>query len=233
MNKVKGAFGFMMLGLAIWMLGRLLPGEVTMALWAALVFMAGVFLGAFQALADTATSGQKFAKGTGLLASLYGAALLIGALNGQTNPLQPLRFGTSMQEVAELEFTRIKSVQDLEIELQQAAATGQTVMLDFYADWCVSCKEMEHYTFTDAAVQDNLSNTLLLQADVTANDELDQALLQHFGIFGPPTIMFFDASGSERTNYRVVGFMPAGEFSSHIASAFAGAPAPRISDNIQ
>ncbi|MBT8445086.1 MAG: protein-disulfide reductase DsbD, partial [Gammaproteobacteria bacterium] len=233
MNKVKGAFGFMMLGLAIWMLGRLLPGAVTMAMWAALVFMAGVFLGAFQSLGDTATSGQKFAKGTGLLASLYGAALLIGALNGQTNPLQPLRFGSSAQEVAELEFTRIKSVQDLEIELQQAAAAGQTVMLDFYADWCVSCKEMEHYTFTDAAVQDNLRNTLLLQADVTANDELDQALLQHFGIFGPPTIMFFDTSGSERTNYRVVGFMPADEFSSHIVSAFAGNPAPRISDNIQ
>ncbi len=233
MNKVKGAFGFMMLGLAIWMLGRLLPGEVTMAMWAVLIFMAGVFLGAFQSLADGATSGQKFAKGSGLLASLYGAALLVGALNGQTNPLQPLRFGTSVQEVAELEFTRIKSVQDLEIELQQAAAAGRTVMLDFYADWCVSCKEMEHYTFTDAAVQDNLSKTLLLQADVTANDELDQALLQHFGIFGPPTIMFFDASGSERTNYRVVGFMPADEFSSHIASAFVGNPAPRISDNIR
>lgn len=233
MDKVKGAFGFMMLGLAVWILERILPGAITMTLWAVLVFMAGIFLGAFQSLAETATPTQKLAKGAGLLASLYGAALLIGALSGQHNPLQPLRFGTAEQAVAELEFKRIKSVDDLERELQQASASGRTVMLDFYADWCVSCKEMEHYTFTDAAVHNELRNTLLLQADVTANDELDQALLQRFGIFGPPTIMFFDGLGRERSNYRVVGFMPAPDFSAHIAAAF-GASAPgatRLSEN--
>jgi len=233
MDRVKGGFGFMMLGLAIWMLERILPGPVTMAMWAALAVMAGIFLGAFQSLDETATPTRKIAKGAGLMASLYGAALLIGALGGQHNPLQPLRFGGAEQAAAELDFKRIKSVDDLERELQQASASGRTVMLDFYADWCVSCKEMEHYTFTDTGVQDELRDTLLLQADVTANDELDQALLQHFDIFGPPTIMFFDGRGRERTSYRVVGFMPADEFSAHIAAAFdGGAPgATRLSDS--
>ena len=220
MDNIKGAFGFMMLGLAIWILDRILPGAITMALWAGLVFMAGIFLGAFQSLAASAAPLQKLGKGAGLLAALYGAALLLGALSGQSNPLQPLRFGTLEQPVAELQFKRIKTVADLEQELQQAVTTGQPVMLDFYADWCVSCKEMEHNTFTDATVQASLSNTLLLQADVTANDELDQALLQHFDIFGPPTIIFFDENGQERTNYRVVGFMPADEFSAHVVAAF-------------
>jgi len=233
MDRVKAGFGFMMLGLAIWMLERILPGPITMAMWAILVFMAGIFLGAFQPLAENATPPQKLAKGTGLLAALYGAAIMLGALNGQQNPLQPLRFGMTERAVAELEFKRIKSVDDLDRELQQAAASGRTVMLDFYADWCVSCKEMEHYTFTDTTVQSRLNDTLLLQADVTANDELDQALLQRFGIFGPPTIMFFDQRGHERTNYRVVGFMPAPEFSAHVVAAFGdGAPTAQLSENL-
>lgn len=219
MDKIKGAFGFMMLGLAIWMLERILPGVVTMAMWGVLVFMAGIFLGAFHTLDVAAQPTQKFGKGAGLLASLYGAALLLGALSGQTNPLQPLRFGAADVHTNELEFRLIKTVDDLDRELAVAAMQGQPVMLDFYADWCVSCKEMEHYTFTDAAVRDNLSHTRLLQADVTANDGLDQALLQRFGIFGPPTIVFFDANGVERKNFRVVGFMPADKFSVHVKSA--------------
>jgi thiol:disulfide interchange protein DsbD len=185
--------------------------------------MAGIFLGAFQSLGAAASPAQKLAKGAGLLVSLYGAAILIGALNGQQNPLQPLRFGGANQSVTELEFRRIKSVADLDRELEQAVASGRPVMLDFYADWCVSCKEMEHYTFTDATVQARLRDAILLQADVTANDDLDQALLQHFGIFGPPTIVFFDPRGSERANYRVVGFMPATDFAAHVTSAFNSA----------
>ena len=119
-------------------------------------------------------------------------------------------------------FTRIKSVADLERELAAAAAQGRPVMLDFYADWCVSCKEMEHYTFVDTQVQARLGNTILLQADVTANDAEDQALLKHFRIFGPPTIIFFNAQGVERPAYRVVGFMPADEFARHVAQAVSG-----------
>ncbi len=219
MDGIKSAFGFMMLGLAIWMLDRILPGVVTMLLWAALVLMAGVFLGAFTRLDPAAGAGRKLAKGAGLLAALYGAALLIGALGGQENPLRPLGFIGSQDQATPLEFRHVKSVTDFERELAAAAEQGRPVMLDFYADWCVSCKEMEHYTFIDAQVKANLGNTLLLQADVTANDAEDQALLKYFNIFGPPTIVFFNARGIEQPGYRVVGFMPADEFARHVAMA--------------
>ena len=222
MDSIKYAFGFMMLGLAIWMLERILPGAVTMALWAVLVFMAGIFLGALQKIDAAAKPVRKLAKGAGLLATVYGAALLLGALNGADNPLQPLRFINGDQAVAKIDFKRIKTVDDLDAELAGAVRQGRPVMLDFYADWCVSCKEMEHYTFTDESVTSSLADVLLIQADVTANDDEDKALLQRFGIFGPPTIIFFDTNGRERRNYRVVGFMPAKEFSAHVARALSG-----------
>ena len=120
-----------------------------------------------------------------------------------------------------LEFRRIKTVDDLDRALVEASASGKSAMLDFYADWCVSCIEMEEYTFTDARVQSALSNSLLLQADVTANNEADQALLQRFGVFGPPTIIFFDASGQQRHGYEVVGYMKAAKFVEHISKALA------------
>jgi thiol:disulfide interchange protein DsbD len=113
-------------------------------------------------------------------------------------------------------------VADLEQEVAAASAAGRPVMIDFYADWCVSCKEMERYTFTDPDVQAELVRAVLLQADVTANDADDQALLQRMRILGPPTIVFFDASGRERTGHRVVGFKPAAEFRAHLADAFGG-----------
>ncbi|MDP6675528.1 MAG: protein-disulfide reductase DsbD [Gammaproteobacteria bacterium] len=219
MDNIKSAFGFMMLGLAVWMLDRILPGVVTMLLWAALVLMAGVFLGAFTRLDPAAGTSRKLAKGAGLLAAVYGIALFIGALSGQVNPLRPLSFVGNQNQAVAIPFKRIKSIADLERELASATEQARPVMLDFYADWCVSCKEMEHYTFVDERVKANLRNTLLLQADVTANDAEDQALLKYFKIFGPPTIMFFDTQGKERTEYRVVGFMPADEFSRHVSLA--------------
>jgi len=225
MNQVKGAFGFMMLGLAIWMLERILPAPVTVALWGALVFVAATFLGAFTALTSEATTGRKLAKSFGLIAALYGAVLLFGALGGANDPLRPLQFsglsGGSAKHL-ELQFQRVKTVTDLERAVTEATAVGRPVMLDFYADWCVSCKEMERYTFSDQRVHDALNGVLLLQADVTANDEEDQALLQRFGIFGPPTIVFFDANGDERRQYSVVGFMPAADFATHVTDALRG-----------
>ena len=104
-----------------------------------------------------------------------------------------------------------------------AAAAGRPVMLDFYADWCVSCKEMERYTFTDPEVQAALTDAVLLKADVTANDEQDQAMLARFEIFGPPTIAFWDRTGIERANFRVVGFMPAKEFTNVVKLALQSA----------
>ena len=123
-------------------------------------------------------------------------------------------------EERHLEFQRIKTVGDLDREIAAAAAAGKTAMLDFYADWCVSCIEMEEYTFTDQAVQETLANTVLLQADVTKNDAQDQELLKRFGVFGPPTIIFFGTDGQQRHGYEVVGFMNAEDFSNHIRQAF-------------
>ena len=217
MASVKGLFGFLMLGLAIWMLDRILPGPVTMVLWAILVFMAGIFLGAFQSLDSAAPAVRKLGKGFGLLAALYGAVLLVGALSGARDPLRPLQsLGKTAAETG-LKLQRIKSVAELDREL----AKGKPVMLDFYADWCVSCKEMERNTFTSAEVGKSLSGASLLQADVTANDVADKELLARFGIFGPPTIVFFGADGRERTGYRVVGFMPPAEFAVHARRALA------------
>jgi len=222
MNTVKAGFGFVMLGLAVWMLGRLLPGAVTMVLYAVLVFMAGVFLGAFQPLAAGATVPRRIAKGAGLLAALYGAALLVGALAGGRDPLQPLAgivAGGGGEAEQGLAFRRIKTEADLDAALTAARASGQPVMLDFYADWCTSCIEMERYTFTSPEVQAALAGAVLLQADVTANDAADQALLRRFGIFGPPSIIFFGPDGDERPNYRVVGYQPAAEFAGHARAA--------------
>ena len=220
MDKVKGAFGFMMLGLAVWMLGRILPDLVTMLLWAVLIFMAGVFLGAFQPLDAAASSPRRLLKGAGLLAALYGAAILLGALAGGRDPLQPLQaFGgqPASREAAGLPFKRIKTVADLDQAV--ATAAGRPLMLDFYADWCTSCIEMERYTFSSPAVRAALSGATLLQADVTANDEADKALLARFGIFGPPTIVFFGPDGRERSGYRVVGFKNADDFAGHVRRA--------------
>jgi thiol:disulfide interchange protein DsbD len=224
MVAVKSAFGFMMLGLAIWMLSRILPGEVTLALWGVLIFMAGVFLGGLTTLTPESLGLHKLGKGFGLLAIIYGAVLLVGSLAGSNSVLRPLAAlnfagGAVVAEHRELEFHRIKTVGDLDAAVAAAAAQGKSAMLDFYADWCVSCIEMETYTFTDAGVQDALANTVLLQADVTANDDEDQALLQRFGVFGPPTIIFFGADGVQRDGYEVVGYMKAKDFATHVRMA--------------
>ena len=163
-------------------------------------------------------------RAVGVVFGLYGSLMIVGGALGSTNPLAPLPMFAS--KANQLEFKRIKTVADLEREVAAANAAGKSVMLDFYADWCVSCKEMEHNTFTQPDVQAALKDTVLLQSDVTANDDADKALLQHFGIFGPPTIAFYGADGTERRNFRVVGFMKAAEFAAVVRQAVASAPAP-------
>ena len=235
MIAVKGAFGFMMLGLAIWMLSRFVPATIIMVMWAVLVFMAGVFMGGLTTLTSASSVQQKLGKGFGGLAIIYGILLVIGAATGGTNPLQPLGSvnlggGTGAATVAshdELPFQRVKTLADLDREIAAASQQGKTVMLDFYADWCVSCKEMEAWTFTDDQVRAALSNTVWLQADVTANDAEDKALLDRFGVFGPPTIIFFGTDGQQRHGYEVVGYMKAETFADHVQKAFA-APAATV-----
>ena len=228
MVAVKNAFGFMMLGLGVWMMSRILPSEVTLALWGILIFMAGVYLGGLTTLTSESFGVQKLGKGFGLLAIIYGAVLLLGSLAGSNSMLRPLAAfnaggGTEVSQRG-LEFQRIKTTADLDAAITSAATQGKSAMLDFYADWCVSCIEMEEYTFTDTGVQDALSNTVLLQADVTANDNEDQALLQRFGVFGPPTIIFFGADGVQRHGYEVVGYMKAKDFAEHVRMATGNRP---------
>jgi thiol:disulfide interchange protein DsbD len=223
MDTIKAVFGVMLLAVAVWMLGRILPGPVTLALWALLAFVSGYCL---MTLGRREMSGATAVRrGLGALALVYGVLMLIGALSGRSDPLQPLAGlgqGGKASAGRHVEFTRIKTVADLEREVAAASAAGRPVMLDFYADWCVSCIEMERFTFTDAGVQAEFARARLLQADVTANDAEDQALLQHFGILGPPTIVFFDVDGRERPEFRIVGFKKADEFRPHIAQAFGG-----------
>jgi thioredoxin:protein disulfide reductase len=228
MDTVKSLFGVLFLGVAIYFVQPLLPPSLSMLLWAALAVVAGYWI--FSLKARDGGPAPAAVRAPGLIAVVYGILLLIGVASGGTDPLQPLSSlraastsaGTVEKKGAEsaLAFETIKSVADLQARVAAASAAGKTVMLDFYADWCVSCKEMEKYTFTDAGVQAALGNTVLLRADVTKNDELDQALLQHLGILGPPTIAFYDAAGTEQRPYRVVGYMKAGDFTSVLRKAF-------------
>ena len=230
MNTVKAGFGVMMLGMAIWMMDRVLPGTVTLVLWALLVFLTGVFLGALEPLPASPSTTRRLAKGIGLLACLYGALMLIGATLGGDNPLKPIpqtgltRAATGGALAArgpQLEFRAIETVATLETALVEAKTAHQPVMLDFTADWCISCKEMEEYTFPDQGVIGALQPFMLLRVDVTDNDKDDQALLQLFRSFGPPTIAFFDSAGTARDNFKLVGFVAPEKFREHVASLAA------------
>lgn len=219
MEAVKRFFGVMMLAMAIWIVTPVIPLSAQMLLWAALLIFSAIYLHALDPLPHTAHGFTKFGKGVGILALLLGVAYLIGALSGARDILRPLgNIGRATAEApATLRFERVKSGAELDARI--AAAQGKTVMLDFYADWCVSCKEMERFTFSDAAVQAKLKNTILLQADVTANNEDDKSLLQRFQLFGPPATMFFDASGKEQADFRVTGYQDAPQFLQSLKNA--------------
>lgn len=212
MEAVKRFFGVMMLALAIWIVSPVIPVAAQMLAWAALLIFSGVGLHALDPLPPQAGGRRRLVKGVGILALLLGVAYLIGALSGSRDMLRPLgNIGRATAEApVTLQFERVRSVAELEARIAQAG--GKHVMLDFYADWCISCKEMERFTFSDAAVQARLKNTLLLQADVTANSEDDKALLKRFGLFGPPGILFFDAKGDELSDFRVIGYQDAAQF---------------------
>lgn len=223
MNTMKYLLGVLLLAVAVWFLSRILPGAVTLALWAALAMVCGIYL----LLQKVAAPGwRRLWQGAGVLIGIYGVVMLVGAASGAQDPLQPLaRFTTRtvgvQSPVHGLHFTRIKTVAELDQAVAAASARHQTVMLDFYANWCVSCKEMQHAAFQSRDVIVALAGTRLLEADVTANDADDQALLKHFGIYGPPSIMFFNAQGQELTAERVVGYMDAQDFAARVRQAFA------------
>jgi thiol:disulfide interchange protein DsbD len=225
MDAIKSLFGIVFLAVAIYLLTPLVPAPLMMLLWAALAVISGFWIFSLKGRDGDPVASPL--RAVGLLAVFYGVMLLIGAASGSRDPLQPLdqvRAGVSSgtaNRPAKLIFQPIKTIGDLERELTAASAAGKPMMLDFYADWCVSCKEMDKYTFSDPAVQAALTSAVLLKADVTRNDADDQALLKRFEIFGPPTIAFFDANGVERKNFRLVGFVPAERFREHVNEAFA------------
>lgn len=224
MDVTKAVFGVLLLGVAIWMMDRVLPFFATMMLVATLIIVCGIYLGAFEQVDATKSRWRYLWKGIGLIAVIYGTLIMIGASAGGQSLITPLKgvFSSGSDNVNATEglrFRQIKGLEGLNAALKEASAREQSIMLDFYADWCVSCKEMEHYTFTDPRVIETLSETLLIQADVTANDEDDKALLKHFGLFGPPAILFFNAQGAEMKSYRVMGYMDADTFSAQAAGA--------------
>jgi thioredoxin:protein disulfide reductase len=220
MDTIKRIFGAVMLGVAVWMLGRVLPARVTLALWAVPVGTAAAVL--FMGMRSVKAAGWTLRIG-GLVAGFYGLALITGAALGGTNPLAPIPAWAATRP--SLTFAPVRSVADLDRQVAQASRAGRPVMVDFYADWCTSCKEMEATTFLDPVVQQALAGTVLLRADVTSNDADDRALLQRFGIYGPPTIAFYGRDGRERSRYRVVGYMKGTEFAAAARAAFASQPA--------
>jgi thiol:disulfide interchange protein DsbD len=214
MDAIKRLFGVLMLGVAAWMLSRLLSDRVSLLLFALPLIAALVVLWQFPGR----TFGKSIARVAALACAVYAALLVNGYRIGASDPLAPLRgpiassASTGSSAPNGPAFRDIHSVADLDREVKAAAAQGHAVMLDFYADWCTSCKEMERYTFTDTEVRQALGSIVLLRADVTANNDADKALLARFNVIGPPTIAFYDAAGQEQSALRVVGYMKAPEF---------------------
>jgi len=217
MHGVRRFFGVVLLGMAIWVVSPVIPTVMHMLAWAALLIASAIFLHAIDPLPHNATGYRKLGKAAGVIALVLGVALLSGALAGGRDILQPLSglrlVSAGEQPVQGPRFETVASLAELERRLQDTG--GRPVMLDFYADWCISCKEMERFTFTDPAVQARMQRMLLLKADVTRNSADDQALLRRFGLFGPPGIVFFDAAGRELPG-RVIGFQPARRFAGSI-----------------
>ncbi len=216
MDTVKRFFGVLLIAVAIYLVSPLLPLAVQMLAWGALLIVSAVFLRVIDPLPLQAHSLQRFGKGLGVIALLAGAAYLVGAFSGAQDILQPLS-GVAARSVAaptaaEPLFKRVTSGVELDAAVKAAATTGKPVLLDFYADWCVSCKEMERFTFTDAQVQQRLAGMVKVQVDVTANSAEHQALLKRFRLFGPPGIIFFDKNGKEINGLRVIGFQSAEKF---------------------
>ncbi len=221
MEIVKAAFGIMLIGVAIWLLERLLPSAVTLLLWSLLLGLTGAQMGAFE---PAKVGWQRLSKGLGLFLVLYASTLFIGAITGASNPLTPLENITlggntnTSNSVSHIEtpFNTIYSIDQLSAQKSQSEALNKPLLLDFYADWCISCKVMEREVFAKPEPAMLMSNFTLVQADVTKNDSGNQALLEEYNLFGPPSILFFDVNGNELKEFRVMGELNEEQFTRHI-----------------
>ncbi|WP_269844186.1 protein-disulfide reductase DsbD [Halovibrio salipaludis] len=218
MNRIKAAFGILMLAVAIWLLERVIPGPAALVLWALLLAVTGVQLGAFEPLGE---GWPRTRKGIGVVLVLVAAMLLAGAMAGASDPLRPLEpfhagSGSGGAGLPEEPFERVSEAGRIEARLEQAAEAGKPVILDFYADWCISCKVMERQVFDTEPVLEAMKGFERLQVDVTDNTAADQALLDRFNLFGPPTLLFFNAQGEELKQARILGEMDQDEFLEHL-----------------
>ncbi len=219
MNKIKYFFGVLLIAMAIYLMGRILPDIITMLLWAILLIFTGVYSGAIHPLE---TQG-KFNQSIGIILLTYGVLILIGASMGHENPLMPLKpLATSSQASSmsiEQKKIPVKSLSEIQTALDRAE--GKPVMIDFYADWCSSCKLMEATTFQDPAVKEALKDFVILKADITAHDHQDKAMLNYFNVVAPPTFLFFDKQGNEIKSLRIVGEVEAPAFLSKIKKYYS------------
>lgn len=219
MEAIKAVFGIGLLALAIWMLERIVQGPVILLLWGVLAIASGVYLGALESIPQNTSGWRRLWKSLGLVLLLLGAIEVVGAISGANDWLKPLdKLGSanSISETRHVSFERIKSLDDLAGQVERANAAGKPAMLDFYADWCVECVRMERNTFGEPPVQALFEDIQPLQADVTANDGVDKALMAQYGIIGPPAILFFDRQGKEMPAFRLVGFYKAATFARHL-----------------
>ncbi len=215
MVYVKLAFGVMLLAVAVWMVAPVVPGWLVMVLTAGVLVVAAACLGAFRKPLRPMTAVQKFAKAGGLLLAIFAVAQVVGAATGGRDITRPLaHLGRDAQPAGpELHFQTVRSLAELDAAVR---ASSRPVMLDFYADWCVACKELEKFTFTDPAVRERLAGMTLLRADVTAHNDDDRALLRRYTLFGPPALLFFAPAGNELPASRVIGFQDARQFGGHL-----------------
>ncbi len=215
MDAVKALFGILLLAVGAWLIRSVLPGQIMMLIWAALLIIPSLYLGAFK---QTNTGPTTFFKGIGLMMFIYGTLLIIGAATGQKNPLHPLdlpQLSTTQVTHTGLEFTRVTSLESLKEKLAQAKKNQRPAMVDYYADWCIACIEMEEGAFKDTQVKAFLSQFDLIQVDLTDNEQTD-ALLDEFELIGPPSILFFDKSGQFLSSASVMGEMSAQRFLEHL-----------------
>ncbi len=217
MNHVKHLFGVILLGVAIWLMSRIIPGEITLALWSVLLIAYGMHTGAFE---PAAPGFARLGKAASFILVLYGCILMFGALTGGTDPLHPIKLSSqsASETVVPVKaplFKRIKTKTELTTAINMAAQEHKTVMLDFYADWCTACIDMERKVFSQASVQWALKDFVLLQIDVTDNTADDKTVLDHFKLFGPPSMLFFK-NNQQITEKSLQGEMLADEFINHV-----------------
>lgn len=215
MNTIKAVFGVGLLAVAIWMLERVMAPAITMSLWAALALSVAAFLRVGRQIERRPL--PLLGHALGLALTTYGVLIIIGIASGATDPLRPLqtlslRFAGTSSVASHPVFVPVETNEELNDLIAQSGQLNKPLMLDFYADWCVSCKEMEKFTFSDPTVAAMMEKFTLVQADVTKNNENDKALLTRFGLYGPPAIIFFQPDGKEAKSFRVTGYMKADPF---------------------